>query len=301
MTMLNVTFYKYVQIENPDQLKETLQDLCKSLNIMGRILLGSEGINAAITGEEKSIELFESAIKEVQEFSDIDFKKTITKGHDFKKLTIRIKKEIVTSRFEGVKIEKKANYIEPKELKRALDNKEDVILVDARNDYEYKIGRFRNAINPEIKIFREWPEAVKKLNEIKEIENKKIVTYCTGGIRCEKASAYLQEQGFDNVFQLHGGIIKYGLECGDTHWEGKCFVFDNRGAVSIDPNKNADPVSQCNLCKIPSDTYHNCSVIECDKRFISCEKCFNTLQGCCSKMCRNSNKIKREIEINSFS
>ncbi len=293
--MLNVTFYKYVELNNPEQLKETLQDLCKSLNIMGRILLGTEGINGAVTGDEKSIELLESALREVQEFSDIDFKKTKTKEHDFKKLTVRVKKEIVTSRFPGVKIEKKAQYIEPKELKKSKDNNEDVILLDARNDYEYNIGRFRNAINPEIKIFREWPEAIKNLNKIPNIEKKKIVTYCTGGIRCEKASAYLRDQGFDNVFQLHGGIIKYGIECGDSHWEGKCFVFDNRGAISIDPDKQADPVSQCNLCKIPSDTYHNCSLIECDKRFISCNKCFQVLEGCCSKLCRNSDKKKREL------
>ena len=118
-----------------------------------------------------------------------------------------------------------------------------------------------------------------------------MITYCTGGIRCEKASAFLIENGFNNVFQLHGGILSYGNECGNTHWEGKCFVFDTRGAVDIDPNSQSEPITQCVLCNLPNADLHNCALTTCDKFFTACEDCFKVLKECCSKRCRGEINI----------
>ena len=178
----------------------------------------------------------------------------------------------------------KGKYIEPKELKQRLDKGEKIVLIDARNKYETEIGKFKNAIDPEIEVFSEFPKAMSKL---KALKNKTIVTYCTGGIRCEKASAYLVKQGFKDVYQLHGGIIKYGQDCGNSHWDGKCFVFDRRGAIDIDPSRQTKPESQCAICFIPFDEKYNCLHPKCGKEFSACGVCIKLLNNCCSKKCRN--------------
>ena len=153
-----------------------------------------------------------------------------------------------------------------------------------RNNYEAKIGRFRNAITLNLPTFRQLPELIKQLEPLKE---KNIVTYCTGGVRCEKAVSLLKKHGFKFVKQLHGGILNYGKECSDAYWEGKCFVFDTRGAVNIDPEKQSEPITQCEMCRLPCDAYHNCRITSCDRRFIACEACIKILNGCCSKNCRH--------------
>lgn len=204
---------------------------------------------------------------------------------------VRIRKEIVPIK-TSVDVQNKAAYIEPSELKRVLE-KEDVVLLDARNNYESKIGRFKNAILPDITLFSEFPKAVEELHLEKDTP---IITYCTGGIRCEKASAYLIEKGYTNVRQLHGGIIRYGQEVGDDHWEGQCFVFDRRGAISIDPNKQATDITQCEQCAIPSSNYHNCERVVCDRRVILCEKCIDVLEGCCDKACRGKTRVDKAKE-----
>jgi UPF0176 protein len=264
--------------------------LCRRLNLKGRVLIAYEGINGNLTGEEKNIEQYKKELHKDSRFSDIEFKEGPTSNHNFRKMFVRIRKEIVTSGFD-IDTSKKGKYVEPEELKKWYDDKEDFVIVDARNDYEYKIGRFKNAVNLKLDTFKDFPKAVKQLSKFK---NKKIVTYCTGGVRCEKASAYLRLKGFKDVHQLHGGIIKYGENVGDKHWLGKCFVFDTRGAIPLDPKKQSQPITQCTLCNTPCDKYHNCSNAKCDARFIACEKCFKILNECCSKMCRNGLKVHPE-------
>jgi len=282
--MKNILFYKYVNIENPEQLKEEQFKLCKSLNLLGTILVADEGINGCLSGKEKYLEQYKKALIKNKKFSDIKFKEGITKKHAFKKMYVRVRDEIVSSRFKA-NIKKVAPYIEPKQLKQLMDNNEEIILLDARNNYEIKMGKFKNAIDLDLDTFRQLP---KKLNQLKNLKNKKIVTYCTGGVRCEKASAFLIENGFNDVYQLHGGILSYGDECGNAYWEGKCFVFDTRGAVDIDPNSQSEPITQCVLCNLPNAELHNCSLTSCDKWFVACEGCLKVLNGCCSKGCRNS-------------
>jgi len=284
--MKNILFYKYVNLGNKKDL-EKFQirhlALCKRLGLKGRVLIAKEGINGNLTGENKDIETYKKELKKDKRFSDIEFKEGPTSNHNFRKMFVRIRKEIVTSGFD-IDVNNKGHYVEPKELKKWYDKRNDFVIVDARNDYEYKIGKFKNAVNLKLDTFRDFPKAIKQLSKFK---NKKIVTYCTGGVRCEKASAYLRKKGFKDVYQLHGGIIKYGEQIGNKHWEGKCFVFDTRGAVDIDPKKQSKPITQCELCNIPEDTYHNCANVKCDRRFIACEKCFKILNACCSKACRN--------------
>ncbi len=288
--MKNILFYKYVPIDNLEIFREEHLALCKSLGLLGKILIAKEGINGCVTGEEKSIEQYQKQLTADKRFSDIVFKEGKTEHHNFKKMFVRIREEIVTSHL-GVDPKDAAAYVEPKELKQWLEEGQELVLVDARNDYESDIGKFKGAIAPPIKIFRDWP----KVKEYLRDKNQKIVTYCTGGIRCEKASAYLKKEGYTNVYQLHGGILTYGKECGNDHWEGKCFVFDSRGAVDIDPQNQSEPITQCSRCRMPCAQYHNCKKTDCDKRFIACNNCLEELEQCCSKKCRNELKEKKNI------
>jgi len=280
--MKHIIFYKYVPLHQLKGFKKEHLAFCKSLGLKGKVLVAKEGINGSLSGREKDIEQYIKGMRKDKRFADILFKKGKTREHTFKRMHVTIKKEIIASRLI-VDLGKRAPYIEPKELKGLLDKGEELVLLDARNDYEYKLGRFSQALDPKLKTFQQFKKVVKQCAGLKD---KLIVTYCTGGVRCEKASAFLVDQGFTNVRQLHGGIIQYGLECGDAHWEGKCFVFDQRGAIEIDPAKQGERYEQCGVCFTPCEEKHSC--VYCEKEFVACEECLGLYQDCCSKFCRNS-------------
>jgi len=315
--MKNILFYKYVEIESPEQFMDKQLNLCNSLKLLGTILVANEGINGCLSGNENDLEEYKTILSKDKKLSDIKFKEGPANNHTFKKLHVRVRDEIISSRIK-TNIEKSAPYIDPKQLKRLLDNNNDFVLLDARNNYEFDIGRFKGAMHLDLDTFRQFPGRIRELKNNKKIyninknnkknynlinnsendiinyeslKNKKIVTYCTGGVRCEKASAFLRENGFENVYQLHGGILTYGKEVGNSHWEGKCFVFDTRGAVDIDPNSQSEPITQCVLCNLPNADLYNCALTTCDKFFTACENCLKVLKGCCSKGCRGEINI----------
>ncbi len=285
------SFYKYVEVENPTEIQNEILRLCESLSLKGRILLGEEGINGSVYGAEENIKKFMDNIKNNSLFCDIEFKTQITNKPAFRKLFVRIRKEVVHFG-NNVDLKNTAKFVTPSQLKEMLDKNEEIVLVDMRNDYEAKIGRFKNSITLSMKNFRDLP---KVMNEIENLKEKKIVTYCTGGIRCEKASAYLKENGFENVMQLKGGILKFGEEFPDTYWEGKCFVFDDRLAVDLNSNKNA--LNNCVWCSSPCDDYINCHNLDCDKLFICCEDCKESNNKSCSEECSNAPKRRKEYVL----
>ena len=286
------SFYKYIKIENPAEFQRKTLEFCLSIGLKGRILLGEEGINGSVYGTRETVEKYKSELRKNPLFSDIEFKEQISEKIAFRKMFVRIRKEVVNS---GIQVDLKntATFIEPSKLKEWLDNHENIVLVDMRNDYEAKIGKFKNAVTLSMKNFRELPNAVK---EIENFKNKKIVTYCTGGIRCEKASAFLKENGFGNVYQLKGGILKFGEEYPDTYWEGKCFVFDDRIAIGLNKN-NKEPLTECEWCGKKCDDYLNCHNLDCDKLFICCEECMEKYNKSCSEECGNAPRRLSLIHI----
>jgi len=290
--MKNILFYKYVKIENLQAYRKQHYKLCSSYHLKGKVLIAQEGINGCVSGQDEDIDAYRSSIRKDSRFADIEFKITPTEGHTFKKLIVRIRDEIVNLKEEKVDLGKKGTYISPTQLKNMLDNNEKVVLVDVRNNYECNIGHFENAQILPIETFRQFPEAIETIGNLK---NERIVIYCTGGIRCEKASAYLNQAGFSQVYQLKGGILNYGKECSTAHWQGKCFVFDTRGAIDIDPDKISKPITKCNLCNLPNDTYYNCKRTDCDLHFLSCKQCLQVLEGCCSKHCRNLRRKMSQV------
>lgn len=224
MTFLNIAAYKFIELHDVDSLKSALEihtaDLC------GTILLSPEGINIMLAGDPTHIRHFQATLQQDARFSDLHYKEHLSDIKPFQRLKIKLKKEIIAFGIASVNpIQEKAPYIKPKELKDWLENQKDFVLLDTRNEYEVAEGTFQNATHININHFRDFSKAVETLSALK---NKTIVTFCTGGIRCEKAALLLQQQGFSDVYQLEGGILEYFNQCGDAFYDGKCYVFDER-------------------------------------------------------------------------
>ena len=275
------SFYKYISLDSPESFQKEHLEFCNSIGIKGKVLVAKEGINGTVSGTKEQIEQYENKLNSYKEFSDVKFKRTTSLYHPFKKTIVRIRNEIVTSRFK-VEAKKVGNHLSPSEVKKLYDNKEDFIILDARNNYESKIGKFKNAITPNIKTFRQF---TKVIPELKKYKDKKIIMYCTGGVRCEKASALLIKEGFKDVNQIDGGILNYIEQYPDTYFEGRCFVFDHR--LSVESGENVKDISICELCHEPCSNYINCANTYCDKLFIACKECRDQLKHTCSKNCRN--------------
>ncbi len=267
--------YKFQNIENPILVKKFLTKKLKNLMIYGTILIGKEGINGTISSN--SIENLSKAIAEIKSikgFKDIDLKFSESIKNPFIRLKVKQKNEIVTIGDKSVNPkEEVGTYIEPREWNRLIKNR-NTILIDTRNDYEYSIGTFQNSINPETSKFSEFPEWLEKQNfSANEKKNKNIAMFCTGGIRCEKASSLMKNKGFKNVYHLKGGILKYfeTIDENTSLWQGECFVFDDR--VSVKQDLSEGTYDMCHGCRMP--------ITEKDKfskkyiKGVACPKCFD--------------------------
>ena len=282
-------FYKFAVIENPQKFRDWLLGVCEDIELKGRILVAEEGLNGSVSGNAVQVEKFKGALRGDERFSDILFKEDVGVSHPFKKMMVKVKK-VVLNMGEEINIENTGKYLSPKEFLEIYDeNDENLIILDTRNEYESRVGKFKNAITPNIDSFREFPKFVEELADKKD---KKIVMYCTGGIRCEKASAYMKEQGFKDVSQLHGGILTFGKEFPDTVWEGTCFVFDKRMTSAI--NKEETPVGNCWLCEVSCDLYKDCANDLCNDFCVVCVNCEQEYGGCCSKDCF-ADKMKQKM------
>lgn len=279
-------YYKYVTLSDPWSLQKQQKELCEKLQIKGRILLSTEGINGTIAGSEKEINEYIKQTTEIFEFRDIEWKISWAEEQVFPRLRVVVRDEIVTLGIKktgkDVSLMNKAQYIEPHELKELYDRNEEFIILDARNAYEATIGKFKNALVPPIDNFREFPEFVEK--HLSSHKDKPIITYCTGGVRCEKASAYLREIGFNDVRQLHGGVHVYAEKTGGQYFEGELFVFDKRLHVKVN---TIDPVdlTVCRFCNKKVSRYVDCILPRCDELFTCCAVCESTHTLACSKAC----------------
>jgi len=279
---LILLYYCYSRIENPEQYREEHHLFCLENNLRGRIIIAPEGLNGTVSGLREDCEKYMAYIKGDARFAKTDFKIEEYHNNAFTKLHVRVKPEIVHSSLRHIDPNERTGvHLEPAEFKKMKDG-DDVVILDVRSNYEHNVGKFKNAVTLDIENFRDFPD---KISELEQYKGKKIITYCTGGIKCEKASAYLLEQGFENVYQLHGGIIKYGIEEGGEDFEGKCYVFDNR--VIADINKvNPKVISECFVCGTTSDRMVNCANPECNLHTAICEHCGWELEGACSAACK---------------
>lgn len=289
-------YYKYVKIDDADAYAKKHLKFCKALGVYGRILIADEGINGTISGTPEQCEAYIHALHMDPRFADIEFKIDYSDVHAFHKIFVRYRKEIVTLDLEDDvdPNEITGNHLSPREFMETLE-KEDVLIIDARNDYEYDLGHFKNAVRPDVKSFREFPEWIRE--NLTEYKDKKILAYCTGGIRCEKFTGLLLKEGFNDVNQLHGGIIRYSQHP-DTmgkHFEGKCYVFDERISVPVNFAEEPVIVSNCKHCGNPSDRYINCAHMNCNLQFFCCEECDIEYKHSCSKECINATHRREPV------
>ncbi len=256
-------YYKYVRLEDPAAFVRAHRELCVLLDVKGRILVATEGINGTVAGSAEAAARYQEALRAQPEFSDVIFKVSYADAPPFHRLEIKVRKEIVTlGAGEGIEpVAGGAPHLSPDEWKRMIEE-EDVVLFDVRNRYESEVGRFKGAIMPPIENFRELPAILPQYEELKD---KTVLMYCTGGIRCEKASALFREAGFKNVFQLEGGIVTYGERHGSAHWEGDCFVFDERMMIPVGDSAEHAPVGRCEHTGAPTRNVVNCLHDPCHK------------------------------------
>lgn len=294
-------YYKYVQIDDPEVVKNTQKAYGQYFDLKGRILISKEGINGTVAGTVEDIDGYIEETKKDPRFADMEWKVSFADEQVFKKLKVVVRDEIVTLGIKktgsDVSLENKANYIEPAELLELYEKNEEFVIIDARNEYEAIIGKFKNSITPDIENFRDFPQFVEK--QLKEHKDKTVVTYCTGGVRCEKASAYLRENGFKNVRQLHGGIHEYGEQAGGKYFEGEMFVFDSRLHVPV--NKvNPTSITECLYCQKKMTRYVDCVVPSCDSLFTCCEECQEKHHGACSVKCEQDFKTDTPSNLESL-
>ncbi|WP_156856020.1 rhodanese-related sulfurtransferase [Oceanobacillus sp. AG] len=279
-------YYKYVYIEDPETFAAEHLKFCKKVGLKGRILVAEEGINGTVSGTVEQTQKYMDMMHADERFQDMMFKIDEHEGHAFKKMHVRPRKELVTMRLEDDidPHELTGEYLEPKEFRAAME-RDDVVILDARNDYEYDLGHFRGAIRPDIETFRELPEWVRENRDM--FEGKKILTYCTGGIRCEKFSGWLVREGFEDVAQLHGGIAVYGKDPevqGDL-WDGRMYVFDERISVPVNQKEHVI-VGKDFFDGKPCERYVNCANPECNRQMLCSEENEHKYLRGCSHECR---------------
>lgn len=281
MSYTVLLYYKYILVPDPEAERAAQLALCRELGLKGRIIIGEEGINGTVAGTAEATQAYRQAMDQHPLFNSIAYKVDQSETLPFPRLRVRVRPEVVTLETQ-VDMANTAPRLSPQEFDQMIQNP-DVVLFDARNNYESAIGRFKNAITPDIALFKELPEALEQYSDLKD---KTVITYCTGGIRCEKASALMRENGFTKVYQLDGGIINYAQNHPDGAFEGDCFVFDDRMKVSFRPD--AEQLGTCISCGYSTNDYYNCSYKPCNELILICSDCrpstLTCSAGCLSQL-----------------
>lgn len=283
-------YYLYTRIDDPAEFRDAHAALCESLGLRGRILVAGEGINGTVSGAVGACAAYMDAMRADPVTSAMVFKIDPADGHLFPKLAVKVREEIVAlglGEDDFSPQQTTGTHLSPRDFRAMMDDPA-AVLLDARNDYEWKLGRFAGALLPDVENFRDLPTWVREHRA--ELEGKKILTYCTGGIRCEKFSGFLRREGFDQVFQLEGGIVEYGKDpqVQGERFEGKCYVFDGRVAVPINRAEPHCVVSHCIGCGTTSERYVNCRLSTCNARVFYCQACEEQGPPCCNDNCRGA-------------
>lgn len=291
-----ILFYKYITIRYPKQIQKWQEKLCQDLGLRGRVLIATEGINATLGGSEAMIDRYKALMNGHELFSEIDFKESAGGAECFVRLSIKVKDEIVRLGKDTTLVNASdgGKHLTPEQAHDLLQSKDDsLVLLDARNNYESAIGKFEGAITPDIKTFRQFPEYIDQNLEM--FKDKTVVMYCTGGIRCERASAYVKlKEVAKEVLQISGGICRYVEKYPDGFFKGKNYIFDGRISVPV----NDHILGTCFGCKTACDQYTNCLNAQCNRHCIICNDCLKELLNCCSVECQllvsNAHVAKRK-------
>lgn len=284
MTHRILLYYKFVPIADPETIRAEQMSWCEELGLKGRIIIAHEGINGTLSGPVEGTEEYCRRMQAHPSFQGTEFKVDEYDGHAFKRLSIKVRAEIVTLGIPADPLAHTGVELPPREFRAHLDDP-DAIVLDIRNDYEYEMGRFRGAVRPPVASFKEFPEWLR--SEFGDAKDRPLLTYCTGGIRCEKLTAFLLDEGFKKVYQLKGGIVTYAKdpEIQGELFDGDCFMFDDRLSVPV-----GAPVSKCEKCQQPSARYANCSNVDCNRLYFLCAECEAQKGLACSEECEHAQR-----------
>lgn len=278
-----ILFYKYITIPRSKEILNWQMALCQKLGLKGRIILATEGINGTLGGTPAAIDTYKNAMMAHTLFADIDFKESDAKAIPFARLRVVIKNEIVNLGIDPLLLPASQTgiHVEPHEAHAMIAQKNDnLVIIDCRNQIESAIGMIEGAIRPAVNNFRDFPAYIDKNLDL--IKNKQVLMYCTGGVRCERASAYIKSKGVtQEVFHIKGGIHRYVEALPDGFFKGKNYVFDGRIAVKV----TDDILGNCFICQAPYDIYTNCLRAMCNRHFICCPACLDTYKNTCSSKC----------------
>lgn len=289
MSYIILSFYFFTKIEDPHAEVEKHHLFFNGKNMRSRIYISHYGINGIVSAPTEEGQNYINWLEKNPRFSSVKFKIESYHEHVLPRVTIKFRQQLVALG-ECPDLINTGNHIPPEKWKEMLEQRTvDTLLIDVRNDYEWRIGHFEGAILPQHEAFRDFPSFAKKLCKEK-IFKTKIMMYCTGGIRCELYSALLKEKGFDNIFQLQGGVINYGQKVGNKYWKGRLFVFDDRLSTFVGEKTNTELISFCKFCQVPCDHYYNCANMDCNELFLSCLSCAQKALGCCSHPCQSAER-----------
>lgn len=289
-----LAYYKFTKIDDPHELVRLHKKFFKDRDVSARIYISEEGINGQMSAAKEDANAYMEWLRSFEPFKNLEIKIHHSTENVFPRITVKYRKQIVAFDRE-VNIDLTAPHLSATEWDAMMKEEQNKVLIDVRNDYEWKIGHFKGSDLPDCDTFRNFPAYTERLKERIDPKETTVMMCCTGGIRCELYSAYLKEQGFEKVYQLDGGIIKYGMETKDNQWQGKLFVFDDRMAVPINPNSDVDEcgvIAECHFCQTAEDTYYNCANMDCNELFISCKNCIKTTKGCCCKECSEGLRLR---------
>ncbi len=292
-------YYHFHAISDVEGMITAHKEFAKKHNLRGRIYLSeTEGINGTLGGKKKDTEAYMDWLRSYEGFAETEFKIDESDENPFAKFIVKHRPEIVSlkSPIPLDVAEEGINHLDPTDWRRVLESGEDIHLIDVRNNYESKVGHFEGAILPDVENFYDFPKWLDE-NEAQLDKDKKVLMYCTGGIRCEKFSILMRKKGYKDVYQLHGGILNYAKKEGGVHYKGKCFVFDDRLVVPVNPLDD-EPVSFCEITGDPCDMYINCANMECNRLFVCTPEGAEKMEGCCSEECKNSD-YKRPFDANN--
>lgn len=318
-----ILYYKYTEVKDPTGFVLWHKNVCTELGLTGRVLIATEGINGTLEGTKEATAAYikfmhaqDGSEGTFGNFSDVVFKKSPGTGSAFPKLKVKVREEVVSLKVKNAPIQKDGNvvvtdidpnkvtgvHLKPEELKAWYEHGEDFLIVDMRNDYEFKVGHFKGSVNPKMNNFRELPNVLPQLEDIKKAskEGKKILTVCTGGIRCEKASGFLMENGFDNVYQLDGGMHTYMEKYPGQDFLGALFVFDNRDTMAFTDKREV--IGTCDLCGMTTERFENCANDECHSKMLACDACIQSAGNAhdavplvfCSESCKMKGRIGKK-------
>lgn len=283
-------YYKYVNLTNLEEIAEQQREFCRKFNLKSRIIVAKEGINGTLEGLEDDTKKYIEAMRSIPEFRDISYKISDGTGDAFPKISVKVRNEIVSLHLgdeDFSPVETTGKYITAEELHELIHSGQEFYIIDMRNDYEHKIGYFKDSILPPLKNFRDLPHVIHDLEKFKD---KKIVTVCTGGVRCEKASGYLIRKGFKDVSQLKDGIVTYMEKYPNEDFLGKLYVFDKRVSIGFNvESSNHVIVGKCEKCHNPSENYIDCEYIHCKghRHILLCENCYDENgRAFCSEDCK---------------